>query len=79
MKYKIGQTLISNDGDILLILDYYVDYHTKKKEYLILTVRTNSFASKQKKYWVYASIIESNYYRLLNKTEKVLYSEQNND
>lgn len=71
MKFQIGTELITDSGEVVIVVDWDSDYHTRKSDYLIEVIR-GKYHNVGDKFWISSSIIES-YYRPLTKEEKVLY------
>lgn len=71
MKYKKGTELIDSDGEVVLIRDTDLDYHTRKGDYYLLVTHgvRHSIGSL---FWVNQSVVES-WFRELTPQEKVLY------
>ena len=72
MRYQLGTELIADSGEVVVILDWDSDYHTRKSDYLLEVIR-GKYHPVGSKFWSSSKVVESNYYRLLTKEEKVLY------
>lgn len=71
MKYQVGTELIADNGEVVVVLDWDSDYHTRKSDYLLEVIRGPYHAAGMK-HWVSSKTVYS-YYRPLTPQEKVLY------
>ena len=71
MKYQLNTELIDQNGEVVLVIDWDSDYHTRKSDYNIQVLRGIRHAVGDK-FWISSRIIES-WYRELTPQERVLY------
>jgi hypothetical protein len=71
IKYPVNTELIDKYGEVVVVLDIDMDYHSRKKDYAIEVIYSvkHDIGSR---FWMASSVVER-WYRELNPQEKVLY------
>jgi len=73
-KFKPGQVLVSDDEEIIIVLDTFVDAHTYEKDYRVETIKSGNQKARKPGalFFVDKSILES-WFKEANAAQQVLY------